>query len=242
MQAMVLAAGSGTRLRPLTLFTAKSMVPICGRPLLEWILIWLSRHRIKEVAINLHYLPDQITDHFGAGPKFDIDITYSFEQDLLGTAGAVKRLEGYWHGPFIVVYGDVLTDMKLSPFIDFHFAHPDAKVTIAVHRIRNRMDVGLLDVDVDQRVLQFIEKPTTNKRLPNLVNAGIMIIDPEILQFIPTGETCDFGLNLLPRLIDERVAVFAWPIPEETLLIDVGSPERYALAQKLWTRHMNKFL
>lgn len=239
MKAMILAAGGGTRLGTLTSNMPKAMLPIGNRPLLEWILRWLNSNRIKQVAINLHHFSDKIVKHFGDGSQFDMEITYSCEQSLLGTAGAVKRLEWYWDEPFLVVYGDVLTDMDLSSFIIFHMTMGNAKVSLTAHEIKGRLDVGLMDVDAEGRVRRFLEKPSIQDESFGVANCGILIVDPDVLKFIPDGEFCDFGLNLLPILISEGIPIYAWNLPHQSVLIDVGTPERYVQALALWENRMH---
>ncbi|MBM3749055.1 MAG: nucleotidyltransferase family protein, partial [Acidobacteria bacterium] len=123
VQAMILAAGEGTRLRPLTLERPKPMLPIGGRPLLEHLILWLRDHAITHLAINLHYKPDSVRAYFGDGAPWGVAITYSLEDPILGTAGAVKKLQDYFADTFVVVYGDLLTNLDLTRLIMFHNAH-----------------------------------------------------------------------------------------------------------------------
>jgi len=120
VKALVLAAGEGTRLRPLTLNKPKPMLPIAGKPLLEHTIAWLRGHGITRIAINLHHQPEAITGYFGDGRRWGVELTYSHEETILGTAGAIKKLEGYFDDTFVVVYGDVLTDLDLTALIEFH--------------------------------------------------------------------------------------------------------------------------
>lgn len=233
MKALILAAGEGTRLRPLTLDKPKPMLLIAGKPLLEHTIAWLKRHGIVQVAINLHYKPHAIIDHFGNGDRWDIEIAYSHEDPILGTAGAAKKLEWYLEDTFLVVYGDVLTDMDLTALIDFH-RHRKAAITIALYRVPNPSACGLADVDERGRVTRFVEKPPPEQVFTDLANAGVLVSEPQILDHIPADTFYDFGHDLLPRLLQEGVAMYGWPLPDSDYLIDIGTLDKYALAQREW--------
>ena len=141
MKALILAAGEGTRMRPLTLDKPKPMLPVAGIPLLEHILLWLRKHGVDQVAINLNYRPEAITGYLGDGSRWGVEITYSYEDPILGTAGAAKKLEDYFEdGPFVIVYGDVLTDMDLMRLLRFHHDR-EAAATMAA-RNRRLMPAG----------------------------------------------------------------------------------------------------
>ena len=124
MKAMILAAGEGTRLRPLTLDRPKPMLPVAGRPLLDHIIAWLRHYGITGIAMNLHHRPQVVMDHFGNGADFGVHITYSVEEEILGTAGGAKRLSAFLDETFVLVYGDVLTDFDLGALVDFHRSRP----------------------------------------------------------------------------------------------------------------------
>ncbi len=125
MKAMILAAGEGTRLRPHTLKMPKPMLPVAGRPTIEWIVLWLRYYGIREIIINLHHQPRPVIEHFGDGSALGVKITFSVEETILGTAGGIKRVENLFQNPFVVVYGDVLTDMDLGDLMAFHTACDD---------------------------------------------------------------------------------------------------------------------
>jgi len=233
-KAMILAAGEGTRLRPLTLDCPKPMLPVAGRPLLEHTVEWLRRHGVSEIAVNLHYKPLSITGHFGDGSRFGVAITYSHEEQLLGTAGAVKRLEHFFHGTFVVIYGDVLTDLDLTAMAAFHRDRGGAG-SVALYRVDNPSARGLVETDGDGRILRFVEKPRPEEVFTDLANAGVYILEPEILDHIPTERRYDFGRDLFPDLLRRGVRLYGYPIPEATRLIDIGIPESYQEAQGLFS-------
>lgn len=234
-KAMILAAGEGTRLRPLTLDRPKPMLPIAGRPLLEHTLGWLRRYGISQVAINLHYRPEVIRDTFGDGQRFGLTITYSYEPVIRGTAGALQPLRSFLNATFVIVYGDVLTDLDLGALIAFHRARPDAWMTLSLYRVPNPTEKGIVALDEAGRITRFVEKPAPDQVFSDLANAGVIIAEPVILDFIPDEGFDDIGHHLLPRLLAAGAPIYGWPLPAGTYLIDIGSPEQYAQAQA-WAR------
>jgi NDP-sugar pyrophosphorylase family protein len=237
LKALVLAAGEGTRLRPLTLDLPKAMVPVDGQPILAHMLAWLARHGIRDVAINLHHCLDVITDFFGDGSARGMRITCSYEDRLVGTAGAARRLAGFLgDGPFLVVYGDVLTDLDLDALLAFHReragADPGAAATLALYRVPNPTEVGLVGLDGSGRITRFQEKPRPEEVFTDLANAGVLVVEPAVLDAIPDGEFADFGLDVLPGLLAADAPLYGWPIPGDTYLLDIGSLEKYAQAQR----------
>jgi mannose-1-phosphate guanylyltransferase len=234
MKAMILAAGEGTRLRPLTDDCPKPMLPVAGRPLLEHTLDWLRGHGVRQMAINLHYRPHSITTHFGDGSGFGVEITYSHEEHLLGTAGAVKRLEGFFESTFAVVYGDVLTDLDLTAMLALHRARGGV-ATVALHRVDNPTARGLVEMDGDGRIVRFVEKPPPEQVFTDLANAGVYILEPDVLRLVPAERFYDFGRDLFPDLLGRGMPLQGYPIPDMTYLVDIGSPESYRRAQQLFS-------
>jgi|DewCreStandDraft_2_1066082.scaffolds.fasta_scaffold00290_4 NDP-sugar pyrophosphorylase family protein len=230
MKALILSAGEGTRLRPLTLSRPKPMLPLAGRPLLEHLVAYLRYHGIRDIAINLHYLPQVITAHFGDGERFGVRITYSYEERLLGSAGAAKRLEPYFEGrPFVVLYGDVLTDTPLDPLLAQHTTCR-AALTMALYRVPDPARAGIVELDGTGRVVRFVEKPAPDQIFSDLANAGIYVVSPEVLRLVPPEEPYDFGHDLIPRLLATGMPVYGW---EATgYVLDIGDPQRYAQAEQ----------
>jgi mannose-1-phosphate guanylyltransferase/phosphomannomutase len=240
-RALVLAAGEGSRLRPLTLDRPKPMVPIAGQPLLEHTLGWLRHHGVRELAINLHYKPAAIVDHFGDGARFGVHVKYSYEDPILGTAGAARYLEEFLcRGRFLVVYGDVLTDLDLEVLLAFHRERlaevPNAGATLSLYRVPNPTEVGLVGLDSYGRITRFIEKPRPEEVFTDLANAGVMIVEPHVIRHIPAGICYDFGRDLLPALLKLGIPLFGWVIPDSSFLLDIGTPEKYASAQREWPK------
>jgi NDP-sugar pyrophosphorylase family protein len=213
VKAMLLAAGEGTRLRPLTNNLPKPMVTLGNKPLLGYTLALLARHNIREVAINLHHCPDVVRAYFGDGSAWGVRIMYSFEPELLGTAGAVKKIESFWDGPFLVVYGDNLTDCDLTRFVEFHRAK-GGLVTMALFWREDVQQSGVAALDVDDRIMCFVEKPAAGLAPSHWVNAGLMVAEPRVLDYIPAGRSCDFGREVLPDLLARGERVYGYRMTE----------------------------
>ena len=228
MKAMILAAGEGTRLRPLTEHCPKPMLPIGGRPLLEYLLKLLRSHGVKEVAINLHHRPETVTSHFGDGSALGMRIVYSHEEELLGTAGALRRMAPFLDDTFLVLCGDVLTNADFTSLAEFH-RWRSAVATTALHRVEDPSRAGLVDASPDGRIFRFEEKPPRSRRFTNLACAGLYVFEPSILNEIPEDRPSDLGHDLIPRLIDKGLPVYG--LEGVGHVLDIGSPERYALAQ-----------
>lgn len=231
MNAMVLAAGKGTRLSALTETIPKPMLPVAGQPVLAHILAWLRRYGIRQVAINLHHHPESIRNYFGSGSDLAMDILYSDEPELLGTAGGVKKIETFFHDPFIISYGDVLTDLDLSELIAFHRAHNDKPhATLTLDQRSDYSQCGIVELGESGQVKAFIEKPkATDVRSP-WVNSGIMVIDRVLLKKIPADCFCDFGRDVFPEWLSHDVSIYGWQMPNGNYLIDMGTPEKLAQA------------
>jgi len=227
MKALLLAAGEGTRLRPLTLDRPKPMVPVGGRPVLEHLLVLLREHGVTRVAINLHYRPERIIQHFGDGSRFGVRIEYSWEPRLLGTAGAAKRLESFLDEPFLVLYGDVLTNVDLTQMAERHAAR-GAVASLLLYEPDDQTRCGMAARDSSGRITTFIEKPT--RAVPGrLANAGICLFEPEVLRLVPRGRPFDFAADVLPQLLSQRLPVYG--DLAEGYVLDIGSMERYIQAQ-----------
>jgi dTDP-glucose pyrophosphorylase/phosphoheptose isomerase len=225
---MILAAGEGTRLRPLTEHCPKPMLPVGGRPLLEHLLKQLRRHGVTDVAINLHCQPEAVTNHFGDGSGLGMKIAYSHEKELLGTAGALRRMASFLDDTFLVLCGDLLTNADFTSLAEFH-RWRGAVATTALHRVEEPGRAGLVDAASDGRILRFEEKPPRSRRFTNLACAGIYVLEPSVLAEIPEGRPSDLGHDLFPCLIDKGLPVYG--LEGVGQVLDIGSPERYALAQ-----------
>lgn len=230
-RAMVLAAGEGTRLRPLTLETPKVLVPVGGVPLICYTLAWLRSHGVREVVINLYHLGDRIKKYLDDGSHFGMKVHYSSEERLLGTAGGVKKAGRFFPGAFVVVYGDVLTDFDLSDMMGFHRAKGGI-ATLALTKVVNPRETGIVQLDKDDRVVSFVEKPSGGAVIGDMSNGGVYILEKEVLQFIPRGRYCDFAYDVFPRLIEFGCPVYGYRLKSGDYLIDIGSMDRYERVNK----------
>jgi mannose-1-phosphate guanylyltransferase/phosphomannomutase len=229
IRAMVMAAGAGTRLRPLTNHIAKPMIPLCGRPVLEYALLNLKRHGIVDVVLNLHAFPDQIRDYFGNGAKWGMHLTYSHEPTLLGTAGGVKKVEPFFQGhTFLVLSGDGVSDIDLTALIAFHRKRRSI-ATMALSPVHTRFDYGVTLAQASGRVTRFVEKPSWGDVFSNEVNTGIYVFEPSVLKAIPKGRVFDFGKQVWPALLRKKQPIYAWKT--DAFWCDIGNLNEYRRAQ-----------
>lgn len=230
MKAMILAAGAGTRLRPLTDTCPKPMLPIAGEPLLALTLAWLQRYGVREAALNLHHLPEVVRAGLGDGHRFGMTLHYSYEPVLLGTAGAARRIAelvpDFFNETFVVIYGDLLLNIDLADLLAFHQAR-QSLFTIALKQTDTPASQGMIEVDAAGRVLRFVEKPAGWDG-GNVANAGVYLCEPAVLEHIPAGFS-DFGHTIIPALLQQGAAVYGKPL--NGYLLDIGTPAAYAQAQ-----------
>lgn len=229
MKALVLAAGAGTRLRPLTDTCPKPMLPIAGRPLLEWTLRWLGRYGVREAALNLHHLPEVVQAGLGDGSQLGMRLHYAYEPELLGTAGAIHNFPGFFDQPFLVIYGDLLLDLNLDDLIGFH-QRQQALMTLALKRTNTPSSQGMIELDGQGRVIRFIEKPALWSG-GNTANAGVYICEPQVAAQIPHGHS-DFGHDIIPSLLQDGAPIYGRPLLG--YLLDIGTPAAYEQAQHDW--------
>jgi mannose-1-phosphate guanylyltransferase len=229
MKALILAAGAGTRLRPLTDTCPKPMLPIAGQPLLQRTLRWLHRAGVAEAALNLYHLPGVVRDGLGDGSRFGMRLLYNEEPELVGTSGAVHGFPGFFDEPFLVIYGDLLLDLDLADLIAFHQNH-GAIMTLALKRTATPRSQGMIEVDSEGRVLRFVEKPQVWDG-GDTANAGVYICEPEVARRVPPGFS-DFGHDIIPALLRDGQPVYGRPL--RGYLLDIGTPEAYAQAQTDW--------
>jgi mannose-1-phosphate guanylyltransferase len=196
---MVLAAGLGTRLRPLTYEITKPMVPVLDRPVMEHILDLLDEHGFERVIANLHYFPDTIREHFGER------LSYRYEPELLGTAGGVRECADFLgEEPFLIISGDALTDIDLGALFDAHRA-AGGIATLAVKRVEHTEEYGVVLHDRDGRITGFQEKPAREEALSDLGNCGIYVFDPVIFDYFPRRPFVDWANDVFPVLLENDV-------------------------------------
>jgi mannose-1-phosphate guanylyltransferase/mannose-1-phosphate guanylyltransferase/phosphomannomutase len=215
MKAMVLAAGLGTRLRPITYEISKPMVPVLDRPVMAHILDLLERHRIDDVIANLHYFPEAIRDYFGER------VSYSYEEELLGTAGGVRACREFFAGEtFLVISGDALTDIDVGALAS---RHRDAGgiATLSVKKVADTREYGVVLHDRGGRITGFQEKPEPDEALSDLGNCGIYMFEPEIFDYFPDRPFVDWAQDVFPALLEHDVPFFIHEVRE--YWNDVGS-------------------
>jgi len=227
MKAVILVGGEGTRLRPLTWNTPKAIVPILNRPFLEHLIHYLKKHGITEVILAMGYLPDPIQDRLGDGSQLGARVRYVMEDSPLGTAGAVKNAEPFLDGPFVVFNGDILTEIDLTAMIKRH-QEKKPKASIALTPVDNPTIYGVVETDARGMVRRFVEKPGWDKVTTNMINAGIYILEPEILAQIPASTRSMFERDIFPSLLDTGEPILGYP--SDTYWIDIGTPEKYLKA------------
>ncbi|WP_193198848.1 mannose-1-phosphate guanyltransferase [Nostoc sp. MG11] len=229
MRAVLMAGGSGTRLRPLTCDLPKPMVPILNRPIAEHIINLLKRHQITEVIATLHYLPDVLRDYFQDGGDFGVQMTYAVEEDQpLGTAGCVKNIAELLDETFLVISGDSITDFDLTAAIEFH-KQKQSKATLILTRVPNPIEFGVVITDEQSRIRRFLEKPSTSEIFSDTVNTGTYILEPEVLEYLPANTESDFSKDLFPLLLAKDEPMYGYIA--EGYWCDVGHLDAYREAQ-----------
>jgi mannose-1-phosphate guanylyltransferase len=217
---MVLAAGLGTRLRPVTYAIPKPMVPVLGRPVMEHIARHLAAHGFTETIANLHWFPERIEEHFGDGSGVGLELSYSREEKLLGTAGGVRNAAEFLGDSFLVISGDALTDIDLTAMRAFHESHPGI-ATLATRRVADTSEFGVVITGEDGRVQGFQEKPDPSEALSDLANCGIYMFRSEIFDFFPAAGTsaaagpgappgfADWAMDVFPALLESDVPFYS---------------------------------
>ncbi len=224
MKAMILAAGEGTRLKPLTDYFPKPLVPIMNKPVMAHVLSWLLENEIQDIVINTHYLADQIESYFGDGSRFNVKIRYSREEKLLGTAGGVKKVSSLFQETFLVIGADDLSDVNLKKLVESHKS-AKAVASIGLKEVEKTEQYGIVAADKTGKILEFQEKPESDKAISQMANTGIYVFEPEIFNFIPPNELFDFGRQVFPLLLERKAAFYGFPV--EGYWCDIGSLEEY---------------
>ena len=224
MKAVILVGGEGTRLRPLSYYVPKPMVPVLNQPFLEHTIANLKKYGIDCFILAASHLPEVIQNYFGDGAESGIQLTYCVEQSPLGTAGGVKNAERYLDSTFVVLNGDIFTDLDIDDMLAFH-RRKRAKATIALTLVDNPCAFGVVETDSDGRVRCFIEKPSLDRVTSHWINAGFYILEPEVLRYVPPGSHYMFERGLFPLLLELGEPVYSYPISNYWL--DMGTPEKY---------------
>jgi len=238
MKAMILAAGKGTRVRPITHTTPKPMIPILQKPVMEFLLELLREHGFDEIMVNVSHLAEEIENYFRDGQRFGVQIAYSFEGriedgqligEALGSAGGLKRIQDFqpfFDDTFVVLCGDALIDLDLTEAVRRH-KQKGAMASLITKRVPREQvsSYGVVVTDPEGRVLSFQEKPALDEAASDMINTGIYIFEPEVLDFIPSGEAFDIGSDLFPKLVAAGAAFYALPMEFEW--VDIGKVPDY---------------
>jgi mannose-1-phosphate guanylyltransferase len=238
MKAMILAAGKGTRVRPITHTTPKPMIPIMQKPVMEFLLELLRQHGFNQIMVNVSHLSEEIENYFRDGQRFGVQIAYSFEGriedgkligDALGSAGGLKRIQDFqpfFDDTFVVLCGDALIDLDLGEAVRRH-KEKGAMASMITKRVPTDQvsSYGVVVSDPDGRVLSFQEKPSVQDAASDMINTGIYIFEPEVFDFIPSGEPFDIGSELFPKLVEAGAPFFALPMEFEW--VDIGKVPDY---------------
>lgn len=238
MKAIILAAGRGTRVQPLTYMMPKPMMPILGTPVMETLVHLLERHGVRQIMVNTSYRGTDIETYFRDGANFGVEMAYSFEGRLVdgqlidepvGSAGALRKIQdhsGFFDETFIVLCGDAIIDLDLQRAVDFH-RRKGAIATIVLGEVeRNQVSsYGVVVTDDDGRIKEFQEKPAVEEAKSTTINTGIYIFEPEILDYIPSGATYDIGGQLFPALVADGAPLYGVKEPLEWL--DIGKVSDY---------------
>ncbi len=238
MKAMILAAGKGTRVRPITHTTPKPMIPILQKPVMEFLLELLREHGFTEIMVNVSHLAEEIENYFRDGQRFGVEIAYSFEGriedgeligEAVGSAGGIKKIQNFqpfFDDTFVVLCGDALIDLDLTEAVRRH-REKGAMASLITKRVpRDQVSsYGVVVTDADGRVRSFQEKPAVDEAASDMINTGIYIFEPEVLDFIPTGMPFDIGSDLFPRLVEAGAPFYALPMEFEW--VDIGKVPDY---------------
>ena len=225
-----MAGGEGTRLRPMTANQPKPLLPVVNKPIMDHVLRLLRRHSFDETVVTVQFLASMVRNYFGDGEEFGMSLQYATEDIPLGTAGSVKNAEAALRdAPFLVVSGDALTDIDLSDLVRFH-KDSQALVTVALARVPDPLEFGIVIANADGRIERFLEKPTWGQVFSDTVNTGIYVMEPEVLAQVPSGEVVDWSADVFPRLLDRGAPLYGW-VADGSYWEDVGTHEAYHRVQ-----------
>jgi mannose-1-phosphate guanylyltransferase len=222
VQALILVGGEGTRLRPLTVTVPKPVLPLVDRPFLVYMLEWLRRHGVDDVIMSCGFLATSVRNVLGDGSQLDLRLRFVEEPEPRGTAGALKYAEGLLEDRFLMLNGDVLTDIDLTAQIAQH-EETRALATLALVPVEDPTAYGLVPLNRDRSVREFVEKPTADAIDTNMISAGAYVLERSILELIPPGRKVSIEREIWPQLVGAGLYGF----PADAYWLDIGTPERY---------------
>ena len=212
MKAVLMAGGFGTRIQPLTINLPKPMIPLVNRPIMLHIIELLKKHGINDLVLLLYHQPEIVKNFFGDGSEFGVHITYVTPLEDFGTAGAVKAAAKFLDERFLIISGDLLTDIDLSQVVRFHEKN-QAGATITLTAVKDPLQFGVVITDKQGRITKFLEKPGWGEVFSDTVNTGIYVLEPEVLELIPDGENRDWSKDVFPQMLAEQAPLFGCNLP-----------------------------
>jgi mannose-1-phosphate guanylyltransferase/phosphomannomutase len=224
MKAVIMAGGFGTRIQPLTINLPKPMIPLINRPIMLHIVELLKKHGISDLVMLLYHQSESIKNFFGDGSEYGVRITYVTPREDLGTAGAVKAAAPYLDERFLVISGDLLTDFDLSAVLRFH-RERGAEATITLTPVKDPLQFGVVITDKEHRITKFLEKPGWGEVFSDTINTGIYVLEPEVLELIPEGESRDWAKDVFPLMLAENAPLFGCSL--QGYWADVGNTDSY---------------
>jgi NDP-sugar pyrophosphorylase family protein len=231
MRALILAGGKGTRLRPLTVYTPKPIVPVVNRPFLLYQIDILRKAGITDITLSLSYQPDKIEHLLGNGSEFGVNLTYVTEPSPMGTGGAYKFATDGWREPVIVFNGDILTNLDVAKLIAFHEMN-SAAATVSLVSVDDPSRYGVVETDTENRICRFIEKPKPDVLeglRVNTINAGVYVLEASVLDIIDRDKTCSFEYDIFPDILHREMPFYGYQLDNEYWL-DIGMPASYLAA------------
>jgi mannose-1-phosphate guanylyltransferase/phosphomannomutase len=224
MKAVIMAGGEGTRLRPLTSNQPKPMLPMANIPMMEHVVNLLRTHGFEDIVVTVAFMANAIRTYFGDGSEFGVRMVYATESTPLGTAGSVRNAKDELDERFLVISGDVLTDIDLGEVVDFHDRR-GALATLALKAVENPLEFGIVITDEDGAIERFLEKPTWGQVFSDTINTGIFVLEPEIFDYIPEGRAVDFSAETFPAALAAGKGLYGYVA--EGYWEDVGTLEAY---------------
>jgi mannose-1-phosphate guanylyltransferase/phosphomannomutase len=225
IKAIIMAGGEGTRLRPLTCNRAKPMIPVINKPVIEHAVDLLKKHKIYDIIISLFYLPENIQNYFGDGSEWGVNITYSVEENPLGTAGGVKQAIANHNDTFIVLSGDGIINFDITKILKFH-KQKKSPFTIMLTRVKEPTEYGIVITDEEGKIEKFLEKPSWSEVFTDTANTGMYVIEPKILnKYVPAQTKFDFSFDLFPLLQKNKIDLYGYI--EDGYWCDVGNIHSY---------------
>src|ERR1700761_4349387 len=224
-----MAGGEGTRLRPMTANQPKPLLPVANRPIMEHVLRLLRRHGFDETVVTVPVLAALVRNYFGDGEEFGMSLQYATEEMPLGTAGSVRNAEDALRDePFLVISGDALTDMDLTGLVNYH-KEKGALVTVALAKVPDPLEFGIVITEEDGQIQRFLEKPTWGQVFSDTGNTGVYVMEPEVLAEVPPGEAVDWSADVFPALLKRGAPLYGYI--SDDYWEDVGTHESYLKAQ-----------